>query len=291
MNGIKQPLPPDPGPGREGKLARAYAPPPRSGWSRCWPVLIAAVLTLAALGLGWHEHITLGNIVTFRDRFHSILDQHRVSTLIAYVFVYIGMTALSLPGGLVLTVAGGLMFGWLVGSIASILAATAGATLVFLIARTALGEGLNARVAPWLAKLKSGFNADAFNYLLFLRLVPAFPFWFVNIAPAILGVPLRTYIVTTFLGIIPGSLALAAAGAGLDSVIAAAKANYATCVAHSSQVAHTQVAPNSQQPCRLAIDAHALITKEIMWALVLLGFAALIPIALKKWKACHAKAK
>jgi len=280
MNGIKQTLPPDPAPGREGELARAYAATSRSGRSRCWPVLIAAALTLAALGLGWHEHVTLGNVVTFRDRFHSILDQHRVSTLIAYVLAYVGMTALSLPGGLVLTVAGGLMFGWLVGSIASILAATVGATLVFLIARSALGEGLNARITPWLAKLKSGFNADAFNYLLFLRLVPAFPFWFVNIAPAILGVPLRTYIVTTFLGIIPGSLALAAAGAGLDSVIAAAKANYAACVAQ-----------NPQQTCRLAIDAHALITKEIMWALVLLGFAALIPIALKKWKACHAKAK
>jgi uncharacterized membrane protein YdjX (TVP38/TMEM64 family) len=181
---------------------------------------------------------------------------------------------------LVLTVAGGLMFGWLLGSLASIVGATIGATIVFLIARTALGEGFNARAAPWLAKLKSGFNQDAFSYLLFLRLVPAFPFWFVNIAPAVLGVPLRTYVVTTFLGIIPGSLALAAAGAGLDSVIAAAKANYSACVATAG--AHA---------CRLAIDAHALLTKEIVWALVLLGCAALIPIALKKRRACHGKAK
>jgi uncharacterized membrane protein YdjX (TVP38/TMEM64 family) len=278
MNGIKQTTPPDPVPGRGEQVAGACSSNRRS--RRCWPLAIAGALMVLALALGWHEHITLGNVVTFRDRFHSILHQHRISTLIAYIAAYVCMTALSLPGGLVLTVAGGLMFGWLVGSIASILAATAGATIVFLIARTALGEGLNARATPWLAKLRAGFNADAFHYLLFLRLVPAFPFWFVNIAPAILGVPLRTYIVTTFLGIIPGSLALAAAGAGLDSVIAAAQANYATCVAQ-----------NSQQACRLAIDAHALITKEIMWALVLLGCAALIPIGLKKWKACHAKAK
>jgi len=237
---------------------------------------------LAVLAMGWHEHVTLGNVVTFRDRFHSILHEHRISSFMGYLLAYVGMTALSLPGGLVLTVAGGLMFGWLLGSIASIIGATVGATIVFLIARTALGEGLNARAAPWLAKLKAGFNQDAFNYLLFLRLVPAFPFWFVNIAPAILGVPLRTYIVTTFLGIIPGSLALSAAGAGLDSVIAAAKTNYATCVASN---------PNPGSACRLTIDTHTLITKEIMLALVLLGFAALIPIALKKWKACHAKAK
>jgi uncharacterized membrane protein YdjX (TVP38/TMEM64 family) len=280
MNGIKQTLPRDPAQARKGQADGACVAAPRSLWGRWWPLLFLAGSTLAVLALGWHEHITLSNVVAFRDRFHLMLHEHRVSTPLAYILAYVLMTALSLPGGLVLTVAGGLMFGWLLGSIASILGATAGATIVFLIARTALGEGLNTKAAPWLAKLKSGFNRDAFNYLLFLRLVPAFPFWFVNIAPAILGVPLRTYVITTFLGIIPGSLALSAAGAGLDSVIAAANANYASCLA--SKPAH---------PCKLAIDAQTLLTKEIMLALVLLGFAALIPIGLKKWKACHAKAK
>jgi uncharacterized membrane protein YdjX (TVP38/TMEM64 family) len=280
MNGIKQMLPPDPAAGRQAAVADSYRPGPRSGWARSWPLGLVLAASLLTLAMGWHEHITLGNVVTFRDQFHSVLNDHRLSSLLAYVFVYVCTTALSLPGGLVLTVAGGLMFGWLIGSIASIIGATAGATLVFLIARSALGQSLNTRAAPWLDKLRAGFNADAFNYLLFLRLVPAFPFWFVNIAPAILGVPLRTYVMTTFLGIIPGSLALAAAGAGLDSVIAAAKVNYATCVANTGA-----------QSCRLAIDAHSLITREMMCALVLLGFAALIPIALKKWKACHAKAR
>jgi uncharacterized membrane protein YdjX (TVP38/TMEM64 family) len=282
MNGIKQTSTPEPVPARRGSGAGACAPKLRPVGARWWPLVLFGGLTLGVLAMGWHEHVTLGNVVTFRDRFHLILHEHHISSLLAYLLAYVGMTALSLPGGLVLTVAGGLMFGWLLGSIASIVGATVGATIVFLIARTALGEGLNARAAPWLAKLKAGFNQDAFNYLLFLRLVPAFPFWFVNIAPAILGVPLRTYIVTTFLGIIPGSLALSAAGAGLDSVIAAAKTNYATCVASN---------PNPGMACRLTIDTHTLITKEIMLALVLLGFAALIPIALKKWKACHAKAK
>jgi uncharacterized membrane protein YdjX (TVP38/TMEM64 family) len=280
MNGIKQAPPPDPPQARPGPPARACVPSPRGLRGHRWPLLLLGVLTLAVLALGWHDHITLGNVVTFRDRFHLVLNEHRLTSLLAYILAYVLMTALSLPGGLVLTVAGGLMFGWMIGSIASILGATAGASIVFLIARTALGEGLNTKAAPWLAKLQSGFNRDAFNYLLFLRLVPAFPFWFVNIAPAILGVPLRTYVITTFLGIIPGSLALSAAGAGLDSVIAAAKENYASCLA--SGPVHA---------CRLAIDAHALLTKEILLALVLLGFAALIPIGLKKWKACHAKAR
>src|SRR5262245_66243751 len=183
MNGIKQTSAPEPAPRRPGGVSPACAPKLRPLWGRWWPLLLVGALTLAVLALGWHEHITLGNVVTFRDRFHLILNEHRISTLVAYILAYVLMTAISLPGGLVLTVAGGLMFGWLIGSLASIFGATAGATIVFLIARTALGEGLNTKAAPWLAKLKSGFNRDAFNYLLFLRLVPAFPFWFVNIAP------------------------------------------------------------------------------------------------------------
>ena len=111
------------------------------------------------------------------------------------------------------------------------MAATIGATMVFLIARTALGETLSARAGPWLAKLSDGFKEDALSYLLFLRLVPAFPFWFVNIAPAVLGVPLKTYVIGTFFGIIPATFAFASAGAGLDSVVVAAKPEYAACVA------------------------------------------------------------
>src|SRR6476659_2830971 len=110
MNGIKQTTPPDPVPGRGEQVAGTCSSNRRS--RRCWPLAIAGALMVLALALGWHENLTLGNVVTFRDRFHSILHQHRISTLIAYIAAYVCMTALSLPGGLVLTVAGGLMFGW-----------------------------------------------------------------------------------------------------------------------------------------------------------------------------------
>src|SRR5262249_21134560 len=128
--------------------------------------------------------------------------------------------------------------------------------------------------------LRDGFKEDALSYLLFLRLVPAFPFWFVNIAAAVLRVPLKTYVVATFVGIIPATFAFAAAGAGLDSVIAAALAEHSRCVAREGA-----------QACSLGIHARSLVTRELVLALVLLGLVALIPVALRLWRSKHAAAK
>jgi uncharacterized membrane protein YdjX (TVP38/TMEM64 family) len=196
------------------------------------------------------------------------------------VLIYVCAVALSLPGGLILTATSGLLFGWFLGGLAAVVGATLGATILFLVARTAIGEVLTSRAGPWLTKLREGFKDDALSYLLFLRLVPAFPFWLVNIAPAVLGVPLRTYVIATFFGIIPATFAFAAAGAGLDSIIAAAKAEHAQCVAQKGAAA-----------CKLSIQASSLVTKELVLALAMLGVVALIPIAVKKWRSAHAAAK
>jgi len=247
---------------------------------RFGPILVIAGIMLMVFGLGWHRELTLENIVALRDRFHIVLTEHRLGSLILYFVIYACAAALSVPGGLILTATGGLLFGWLLGGIAAVAGATVGATIIFLVARSALGEGLTTRAAPWIAKLRAGFESHALSYLLFLRLVPAFPFWFVNIAPAILGVPLRTYIIATFFGIIPATFAFAAAGAGLDSVIMAAKSEYMSCIAR-----------HGEQGCKLTIHASSLVTKELLLALVLLGCAALLPIALKKWRSRHAAAK
>jgi uncharacterized membrane protein YdjX (TVP38/TMEM64 family) len=110
--------------------------------------------------------------------------------------------------------------------------------------------------------------------------VPAFPFWFVNIAPAILGVPLRTYVIATFFGIIPATFAFSSAGAGLDSIIVAAKSEYGACVA--AKGAHA---------CKLMIHTRSLVTPELIIACILLGLVALIPVAVKKWRNRYAAAK
>jgi uncharacterized membrane protein YdjX (TVP38/TMEM64 family) len=257
--------------------ARASRP---TALRRYGPVLVIAGAMVVVFVMGWHREVTLDNIVLARNRFQHVLAAHKGLALLIYCVSYICMTALSLPGGLVLTVAGGLLFGCWLGGVAAVISATAGATLLFLVARGALGETFVARAGPWLAKLRDGFRADAMSYLLFLRLVPAFPFWLVNIAAAILGVPLKTYVIATFLGIIPATFAFAAAGAGLESVIAAALAEHAQCVARKGADA-----------CTLGIHARSLVTKELVLALVLLGIVALIPVALRKWRNTHAAAK
>ena len=102
--------------------------------------------------------------------------------------------------------------------------------MIFLIARSALGEWLTRRAGPFAAKLAEGFRADAFSYLLFLRLVP-FPFWLVNLAPALFGVRLSTFIAASAIGIIPATVTFAVFGAGLDSIIAAQEPQYNACLA------------------------------------------------------------
>src|SRR5262249_807577 len=132
---------------------------------------------------------------------------------LTYMAIYALVIALSVPGGALMTVAGGFLFGQLWGTALVVVAATVGATVVFLIARYALGAPLRRKAGPFLQRMEAGFQANALSYLLVLRLVPAFPFWAVNLAPALLGVPLSTYIVGTALGIIPGTFVFASFGA------------------------------------------------------------------------------
>ena len=190
--------------------------------------------------------------------------------LAGYVLIYTLVTALSLPGGLVLTIAGGFLFGWFYGGPASVVGATTGATLLFLAVRSSFGDSLASRAGPFVERLAAGFRGDAFNYLLFLRLVPAFPFFVINLVPALCGVSLRTYVLATFLGIIPGTTAFAFAGSGLDSVFAAQGAPYEACKASGAKV------------CELAVDAKSLVTPELLVALVALGIVSLLPIVLKR---------
>jgi uncharacterized membrane protein YdjX (TVP38/TMEM64 family) len=262
----------DPGTGRSRTVSRILR--------RVWPLLAIAAIMICIFATGWHRQVTIENIVQLHDRFHVVLSEHPLVSVLAFVAIYIAAASLSLPGCPIMTATGGLLFGWFVGGLATVVGATIGATILFLIARSAIGGMLGERTAPWLTKLRQGFKDDALSYLLFLRLVPAFPFWFVNVAPAVLGVPLRTYVIGTFFGIIPATFAFASAGAGLDSIIMAAKAEFAQCVAEKGAEA-----------CRLSIHASSLVTRELVLALLLLGVVALIPVALRRWRNNHAAAK
>lgn len=215
-------------------------------------VLLAALVAFFAFGL--QDWVELDRLRQHRLWLSAQVDQHYLLSLIAFILVYAAAVAISVPGGAVLTIAGGFLFGLVVGSIATVVAATIGAVTLFLAARSALGDSLRARAGPWLRKLESGFTENALSYLLVLRLVPLFPFFVVNLVPAFLGVTLRVYVIGTLFGIIPGTVVYTSVGAGLGTLFEAGE--------------------------DLTLD-HVL-TPEIILGLVGLALLALLPVAYKK---------
>jgi uncharacterized membrane protein YdjX (TVP38/TMEM64 family) len=240
---------------------------------RFWPLLVLIAIGGLVIAMGWHRYLTLEHLADHRYLLRSYIDGHYVLSLVCFIALYAAVIALSLPGGAVLTIAGGFLFGWLVGGVASIVGATTGATVVFLIAKSTLRDVLVARAGPRLARFAEGFREDAFSYMLFLRLVPVFPFWLVNLAPGLIGVPFTTYVLTTFLGIIPGTFAFALAGNGLDSVIEAQQGAYQSCLAKAGE--------GGQESCAFGLEPSALLTPELIAGLVALGLVSLIPVAVK----------
>ncbi|MBM3524412.1 MAG: TVP38/TMEM64 family protein [Alphaproteobacteria bacterium] len=186
--------------------------------ARMAPLLAIAAAAAAFFALGLHRYLSFDVLRDSRAALNAWVAAHPWLAPVLYVLVYVVATACSLPGALVLTLTGGFLFGTWYGGLLTVMGATIGATLLFLAARTALGDSLRAKTGGALAKLEAGFRRDAFNYLLVLRLVPIFPFFIVNLAAAFLGATLTTFVVATFFGIMPGTLVYASVGAGLGSV-------------------------------------------------------------------------
>ena len=162
--------------------------------------------------------------------------------------------AFSLPGGLVLSLTTGFIFGRWVGTLLAVLAATIGATLVFLAARYLFADAARRRMGALGEKISAGFTENALNYLLFLRLVPVFPFFLVNLAPAFTNISLRTYVLGTLVGIIPGTFVYVNLGQTLGRID----------------------------------SLSGLVSTETLGAFVLLGLFALVPVLLRKFRASRA---
>jgi uncharacterized membrane protein YdjX (TVP38/TMEM64 family) len=263
-------------------MSEVNAKRPSRGLRRWLPLLALGALMALTFGTGWDKYFTLKSVGLHYDALQGFIARNVVAALVLYVLAYIAVVALSLPGALVMTLTGGLLFGWKLGTPAAVIGATIGATIIFLIVKTSFGVALAAKAGPWLGKVQDGFRENALSYLLFLRLVPAFPFFVVNVVPALLGVPLRTFLLGTFLGIIPGTTAFSVAGAGLGSAVEAQNRIYKTCLANGPE--------NPDLACPYTIDTSALVTTELLVGIALLGVVALIPGVLKKWSKRHAPA-
>ena len=192
----------------------------RTGGALRWLPLAAVGLVLAAgYAAGLHRYFTFEALERYRGDLAAFVEAHGAASAAAYVAAYAAAVAVSFPGAGILTAAGGFMFGPFLGTVLAVVAATAGSTVFFLIARTSLGALLSERAGPRLRGIRDGFQAEGVSYLLFLRLVPLFPFWLVNLAAAAFGMRLGPYVLATLVGIIPGTFVYAYFGSGLDEAL------------------------------------------------------------------------
>jgi uncharacterized membrane protein YdjX (TVP38/TMEM64 family) len=182
------------------------------------------LVALAALAIILFFSFDLGRFLTLaalKANHQALLEYssaHRLFTVAAFMTIYIVQTALSLPGAAILSLAAGALFGTLLGTISANIAATIGATLAFLVTRYLLRDLVLGRFGSRLEGINRELENRGFNYLLFLRLVPVFPFFLINLAAGLTRLPLRTFFLATMLGIIPGGFVYVNAGASLATV-------------------------------------------------------------------------
>jgi len=175
---------------------------------------LLGVLVLA-YAMGWHRNLTLQTLVENNGAIDAFIAAHRIAAILSFVVIYAIGAILAMPAGAVLAVVGGFLFGALIGGAAAMVGSTLGATAVLLIGRSAFRELLLRRLGPRVESFAAGFRADAFCYVMFLRLMPV-PSWFTNLTAALFAVRLRTFVGATAIGRIPGSFLLALFGAGLE---------------------------------------------------------------------------
>ncbi|WP_036261745.1 TVP38/TMEM64 family protein [Methylocapsa aurea] len=223
---------------------------------RVLPLLALVGLAAVAYALHLERFLTLDALRDNRSLLLAFVSAHRVGAALVFVVIYIGVVALSLPGATIMTLGGGFLFGVGAGAALSVVGATCGAAALFLIARSALGELLRRRAGPFLARMADGFRHDAFHYLLFLRLVPAFPFFAVNLAAALLGMPMASFVAATAIGILPAALIFAAFGAGLGRIFDAGG----------------------------DVDLKDILNPTLIAGLIGLGFLALLPVIVKRMR-------
>jgi len=223
---------------------------------RIFPLLAIGVVLALPLYFDLGRHLSFDVLSEHRALLLEWVSAYAVTAPLIFILAYIAVVAFSLPGGLVMTVSGGFLFGALPGGLYSVAGATIGAVALFLVAKTSIGDYLLARAGNSVKKMQAGFAENALSYMFVLRLVPIFPFFLVNLVPAFLGVPLRVYFIATFFGIIPATFVYALAGSGLGSVLDRGE----------------------------GISMQGVMTPEVLAALLGLALLSLIPVIYKHFR-------
>lgn len=242
------------------KNAAVESKPSSFPFAKLIPIAILVAGLVAAYAFGLTEYLSLTYLGEQQQSLKGFVSTNSLLAAMIFMAIYIVAVALSLPAASVLTIFGGFLFGWLQAGVMVVIAATAGATILFLAARSGFGGFLRERLGSKASAFAEGFSKDAFGYLLVLRLAPVFPFFLVNIAPAFFNVKTRDYVLATALGIMPGTFAFSWLGEGVGSVLDAARASGES--------------PSISQ----------LITPQITIAFAVLALVAAIPLVLKRIK-------
>jgi uncharacterized membrane protein YdjX (TVP38/TMEM64 family) len=186
--------------------------------NRLFLIIVIAILIALFFSFDLGSFFTLEALKGHRAQLAAFYAAHRVAMVAEFMALYVVQTALSLPGAAILSLAAGAIFGAVMGTVYVNIAATIGASLAFLATRYLLHEKIERRFGDRLEKLNRELEARGLNYLLFLRLVPLFPFFLINLAAGLTRLPLRTFVIGTMLGIIPGGFVYCNAGASLATV-------------------------------------------------------------------------
>jgi uncharacterized membrane protein YdjX (TVP38/TMEM64 family) len=223
---------------------------------RFWPLGLILLAIAIAWAAGLPQQISWASLGRNQAALSDWVASHPIAAPALYAAIYAVTVALSVPESAVLTVAGGLLFGTLFGGLLAVAGATTGAIALFVAVRYQLADAIAARGGRFLDKLRAGLERDGFSYLLAIRLVPAFPFWLVNLAAALSGIRLLPYATATVIGSAPASLIYASIGAGIGTVLAA-----------------------GGRP-----DLAIIFTPHILGPLVALAALSLLPVAWRFWK-------
>lgn len=188
---------------------------------RIVPVAVLAAGLAAFFAFDLNSYISLDALKTHKDQLKLWVDDYGVVTGLVFMAVYAVAVAFSIPGAVFITIAGGLMFGPYLATVYVVIGATVGALAVFLAARYAFQDFFRQKVGNAAKRMEAGFRENELSYMFILRLVPLFPFWLVNLVPAFLGVSVRTYLIGTLIGIIPGAFVYSLVGDGAGAVLEA----------------------------------------------------------------------
>ena len=243
---------------------------------RALPVLLIVAAALAFVASVFGDLATFDLLLDRRAALREFVQHQTVLALTIYILGYTFIVAFGIPGGTLLTLTGGFLFGVGVGAPSAACAATIGAAVLFLAARTILNDFRRGLPGGAVDRIREGFRRSAWSYMLSLRLTPLVPFWLVNLAAAAAGIPLRTFIWTTAVGILPATFIFAAAGADLDHLASASAARREACQA-----------ADATAECHASVPWNAILSPAVLATLVGLSLLALLPAAIRAWQAAR----